>query len=155
MIPWGMLDGILDSVSVVHVRHDDEDERSEEIIGATHDLFTSQNIALHSNYDEFIALLYRGKVAAVAALSVTDDEVPSVEFSIATDPVYHRQGLARRLLEEILKLVKKMQQEFWEGTAVEVEGYVVNPKAVLPLLKPLGFKQDRKERNRWKLMLQP
>lgn len=141
-----MLRGLLDGgLRLVHVKYDEEDERAEALVEQAHDLFATQNIYLHSGYDEFFLLLDKqGRLHAAAAVAVTDEAAGdlSYEVSVVTAPEAQRRGLARRLVGEVIKAAKRLGAEL--GATTWVEAYVVNQTAMVPLLTSLGFKLDGK-----------
>lgn len=134
-----MLAGILDHSTVRHVRNDEETDEAEVLLEAAYTFFKEQGVHLHSNYDEFLIMVHDDKPVGVAALAVyDDDEEPSIEFSVAVDPQHHRQGIARALIQRVLKVAKNYQTEIW-GSDVKVEAHVINPVAMNPLLTSLDF----------------
>lgn len=144
-----MLANILTAAQrLVHIRHDDDSEVAEVLGARVNDAFEAAGIALHSNYDEFIVALEGDVILAAAALAVTEDDVLSYEFSVVTAPAYRRRGLTRLLVEETIRYARSMGAELDMETWVEA--YVVNPEAMLPLLKSLGFKRDGKY---WRLQV--
>lgn len=128
------------------------DDGENEVVDLALELFKSQGIHLHSNYDELLIVLDGGVVAA-AAMSMNDrDDPPSIEFSLATAPGAHRRGYGRALMGEVIAHARALAREFgWRE--VDVEGYVVNPVAIIPLLTPMGFRPDAREPQRWRLNL--
>jgi len=79
------------------------------------------------------------------------DNPPGLEFSLATAPWKHRQGCARRLVKEVMSFARGEAREFgW--SAIDLEGYVVNKTAMIPLLQELGF-EPTDERDRWRKRL--
>ena len=126
----------------MHVRYDDESEEAAALAEGAASAFEVAGINLHSNYDEFFVILSEASVLAAAALAVTEDEALSYEFSVVTIPTHRRQGLTRLLVEEVIRYARSMGAELDMKTWVEA--YVVNPEAMLPLLKSLGFALEGK-----------
>lgn len=144
-----MLAGILTSAQrLVHVRYDDGSDEATALVEGVESAFEMAGLALHSNYDEFFVILQGDSILAAAALAVTENEVLSYEFSVVTMPAYRRQGLTRLLVEEVIRYAHLMGAEL--DLETWVEAYVVNPDAMLPLLKSLGFKLDGKY---WRLQV--
>lgn len=134
---------------LVHVRYDDESEAATALVEGAESAFEAAGIDLHSNYDEFFVILSGDSIRAAAALAVTEDETLSYEFSVVTMPTFRRQGLTRLLVEEVIRYARSMGAELDMETWVEA--YVVNPEAMLPLLKSFGFALDGKY---WRLKVQ-
>lgn len=154
-----MIEELLNSLSLVEWRFSDDDARSTELTEQAIKLFNTQRIHLHSNYDEAIGLVDRdGQLQAVLVVALTefdvgddDEEVNSVEFSIATAPTAHRKGLAERLTRHLINVtVPQWAEEFgWdERLPTVVEAFVANPVAVIPLLQKLGF-EPMKRKGYW------
>ena len=111
----------------------DEDPEFEHHASEAHNLFQASGLYLHRNYADFLVVTEDGnpesRVIAAAALSIRDDEV---EFSVAVDARYKRQGLAKRLVEKVERHAQCLAGEFdWENPIVEAN--VVNPEAMVPL----------------------
>jgi hypothetical protein len=53
-------------------------------------------------------------------------------------------------VEEVIKHTKRAASEFDWGDDVEVEAYVVNEEAMIPLLTRLGFEQSDADPKRWR-----
>lgn len=137
----------------VSSRSDDDD--NDEMIVAAAALFSSQDIHLHSNYDDFLVIVDGRRVLAAAALSMDDrEDPPTVEFSLATAPSSHRQGYARKLMKEVVSYAAGEAREYgWDE--VDLEGYVVNKTAMLPLLTELGFRPGKYDRWRKTIRVGP
>lgn len=117
-------------------------------------LFDEAGIYLHRSYDRFLVFLDEdGNVRAAAALCIYDyitDDPPFVEFSVVVAPDQQRKGLAKRLVESVIDYARSSSQEFYWGDDTEVEAYVVNEKAMIPLLSGLGFEQSEADPKRWR-----
>lgn len=96
---------------LVHVRYDDDSEAASAVTEGVEDAFETAGIALHSNYDEFFAVLEGDVIIAAAALAVTEDDALSYEFSVVTAPAYRRRGLTRLLVEEVIRYARSMGAE--------------------------------------------
>jgi len=136
----------------VFIQQDAGDDEEHDFFGQAHALFKEAGIYLHSNYDRFLVFLDENEsVRAAAALALYDtDEPPLVEFSVVVAPDQKRKGLAKRLVEEVIKHTKRDASEFDWGDDVEVEAYVVNEEAMIPLLTRLGFEQSEADPKRWR-----
>lgn len=128
---------LLPHIQAVHFTTFDEDPRAEALHEHARFLFESQRINLHSSYDHFIGLLAQEQLIAVAALAIYDDEKLTVEVSFATDPAYHRKGLARYLLQLSVKQAQELARDL-DYDAVTVEAYIVND-VMHTLLASEGF----------------
>ncbi len=136
----------------VFIQQDAGDDEEHDFFGQAHALFKEAGIYLHSSYDRFLVFLDDNeRVRAAAALALYDtDEPPLVEFSVVVAPDQKRKGLAKRLVEEVIKHTKRDASEFDWGDDVEVEAYVVNEEAMIPLLTRLGFEQSDADPKRWR-----
>jgi GNAT superfamily N-acetyltransferase len=136
----------------VFIQQDAGEDEEHDLFGQAHALFKEAGIYLHSNYDRFLVFLDENEsVRAAAALALYDtDEPPLVEFSVVVAPDQKRKGLAKRLVEEVIKHTKRDASEFDWGDDVEVEAYVVNEEAMIPLLTRLGFEQSDADPKRWR-----
>lgn len=133
-----MLAGVLtNGRRLIHVPPGAESEEELLLVDEALALFDRRRIQLHSNYDEYFIVREGDAIIAAAATSVTEDDTLSYEFSIAVDEARQRQGLMRHLVEEVIKYARSLGDEL--DIETWVEGYVVNPDAVLPLLKSMGF----------------
>ena len=139
-----MLSNVLtEGLQFIHISAAEEDEELLALQDQARALFEDARIQLHSNYDEFMVLVDGSRhVRAALALSVTEDEELAYEFSFVTDQSFRRQRLAHRLLMEAIKFVRAQGKEL--DLPTWLEAYVVNPEAVLPLLKSLGFELSGK-----------
>ena len=115
-------------------------------------LFDEAGIYLHRGYDRFLVFLDEdGNVRAAAAAALYDtDEPPFIEFSVVVAPDQQRKGLAKRLVESVINYARSFSQEFDWGEDTEVEAYVVNEAAMIPLLTRLGFEQNEADPKRWR-----
>lgn len=125
----------------------DQDEHEHHAIEAG-ELFSRSKIRLHSNYDVFLVMTESGepedRVVAAAAMSIYDGDDHEVEFSLAVDPTYRRQGLAKRLVEEVEQYARDLSIEFnWD--AAQVSAYVVNEAAMVPLLTSMGYAASERD----------
>lgn len=135
--------------SKLQIRHAvlDEDTQTAEdledfdVIEAAYELFAQRDIRLHRGYSEFLVAVASDEVLAAAAIAVNPRE-EKVEFSVAVRPEHERKGLARRLVEEVWDYTVETAETFeWEHP--ELEAYVVNPEAMIPLLQSKGFSLHR------------
>ena len=142
----------LSAASSVHLIFEDGEEES--LFEQAHELFNSQGIRLHNGYDRFFVLIDDSndeRVTATAAMCLYDtDEPPSVEFSVAVAPDQQRKGLAKKLVEEVIRYTQQQEAEFDWGDDAEVEAYVVNDKAMVPLLRSFGFEPSASDPKRWR-----
>ena len=125
----------------------DQDEHEHHAIEAG-ELFSRSKIRLHSDYDVFLVMTESGepedRVVAAAAMSIYDGDDYEVEFSLAVDPTYRRQGLAKRLVEEVEQYARDLSREFnWD--AAQVSAYVVNEAAMVPLLTSMGYAASERD----------
>lgn len=136
--------------NAVFVHAEDEDESG--LAGQAYALFKEEGIRLHSRYDRFLVFLDENEsVRAAAALALYDTrESPFVEFSVAVASDQQRKGLAKRLVEEVIKHTKRDANEFDWGEDVEVVAEVVNEEAMIPLLTRLGFEQSEVHPRLWR-----
>jgi GNAT superfamily N-acetyltransferase len=108
---------VLSAASSVHLISEDGDE--ELLFEQAHDLFNSQGIHLHNGYDRFFVLVDDAddeRVVATAAMCLYDtDEPPSIEFSVAVAPDQQRKGLAKKLVEEVIRYTQQSSTEFGWG----------------------------------------
>jgi GNAT superfamily N-acetyltransferase len=143
---------VLSAASSVHLISEDGDE--ELLFEQAHDLFNSQGIHLHSNYDRFFVIFDDAddeRVVATAAMCLYDDDSPpSIEFSVAVAPDQQRKGLAKKLVEEVIRYTQQSSTEFDWGDDTEVEAYVANEQAMIPLLRGLGFEPSATDPKRWR-----
>jgi GNAT superfamily N-acetyltransferase len=142
----------LSAASSFHLIFEDGEEES--LFEQAHELFNSQGIHLHNGYDRFFVLIDDSndeRVIATAAMCLYDtDEPPSVEFSVAVAPDQQRKGLAKKLVEEVIRYTQQQEAEFDWGDDTEVEAYVVNDKAMVPLLRSFGFEPSASDPKRWR-----
>jgi GNAT superfamily N-acetyltransferase len=127
------------NVSTFLASTNDENPEFDHHASEAHNLFQASGLYLHRNYADFLVVTEDGnpesRVIAAAALSIRDDEV---EFSVAVDARYKRQGLAKRLVEKVERHAQCLAGEFdWENPIVEAN--VVNPDAMVPLLTSMGY----------------
>lgn len=143
----------LTAASSTHLIFEDDDETAA-LFEQAHDLFSSQGIYLHNGYDRFFVLVDDAddeRVIATAAMCLYDtDEPPSIEFSVAVAPGQQRKGLGKKLIEEVVRYTKQQATEFDWGDDTEVEAYVVNDAAMVPLLRGLGFEPSASDPKRWR-----
>jgi len=131
----------------------DDDPEFEHHAHEAYNLFQASGLYLHSNYDDFLVMTEDGdpesRVIAAAAMSISDGgESQDVEFSVAVDARYKRQGLAKRLVEEVEGYARSLAGEFdWENPMVEA--YVVNQEAMIPLLTSMGYSPPAVSRGYW------
>jgi 8-oxo-dGTP pyrophosphatase MutT (NUDIX family)/GNAT superfamily N-acetyltransferase len=131
----------------------DDDPEFEHHAHEAYNLFQASGLYLHSNYADFLVMTEDGdpesRVIAAAAMSISDGgESQDVEFSVAVDARYKRQGLAKRLVEEVEGYARSLAGEFdWENPMVEA--YVVNQEAMVPLLTSMGYSPPAVSRGYW------
>lgn len=138
----------------VFIQQDAGDDEEHDFFGQAHALFKEAGIYLHSNYDMFFVIVDDAddqRVVATAAMCLYyTDEPPSIEFSVAVAPDQQRKGLAKKLVEEVIRYTQQSSTEFDWGDDAEVEAYVVNEEAMIPLLTRLGFEQSEADPKRWR-----
>jgi len=67
--------------------------------------------------------------ASVTGLSNSEEGERTLRFSVAVSPTTRRQGVARKLVENIIV----------DNPDTKIEAWVVNEEAMVPLLTKLGF----------------
>jgi RimJ/RimL family protein N-acetyltransferase len=122
----------------------EEDEQVSDVL----EIFKENEIRLHSNYSNYIIAMIDDNIVGVVAICLyKENERFSVEFSISIKSLFKRMGIGRELVNQVIIYSKQLAGEF-DYDQVEVNCYVVNREAMIPLLNEFGFIESGKSRFR-------
>jgi len=100
-----------------------------DLMGRAEKLFSDSGIRIAGNEELYEIVLDGEDVVGASVTGVTDYQERTLRFSIAVSPEVRRQGIARKLVTNIID----------DNPDTKIEAWVVNEKAMVPLLTDLGF----------------